>query len=251
VFHDAAFGARRVLVVEDEPSISEPLAGALRRAGFDVEVAATAAGGRAAFAISEPDVVLIDVMLPDGDGREVLRDLRQSSAVPVVMVTARVEQIDKIIGLELGADDYVTKPFDTGELVARIRAVLRRVPAISPVEGAANSTIRVVDVVLDVDNHQVTRAGETIELTLKEFELLRILCEQAGRVVRRGTLMDEVWGPDWYGSDKRLDVHMTALRHKLHDDPAHPEIIHTVRGVGFRVPRPEPAGGTYDRADAG
>jgi two-component system, OmpR family, response regulator RegX3 len=240
VTHDSALGRRRVLVIEDEASISEPLTAALRRAGLDVELAETATSGLSAFVGNEPDVVLLDVMLPDGDGRDVLRELRRSSSIPVVMVTARGEQIDKIVGLELGADDYVTKPFDTGELVARIRAVLRRVPRDGHTESLeAPSTIRVADVTLDLDARRVTRAGDSVELTVKEFELLRILCEHAGQVVRRSTLMDEVWGRDWYGSDKRLDVHMTALRHKLHDDPAHAEIIHTVRGVGFRVPPTE------------
>ncbi len=249
--HDAVLGKRRVLVIEDETSISEPLTAALERAGYDVEVAETADAGVSAFTATEPDVVLLDVMLPGGDGRDVLRELRRSSSVPVVMVTARGEQIDKIVGLELGADDYVTKPFDTAELVARIRAVLRRAPADGEVvRDARLGTIRVADVALDLDSHTVTRGGEVVELTVKEFDLLRILCEHSGQVVRRGTLMDEVWGHDWYGSDKRLDVHMTALRHKLHDDPALPEVIHTVRGVGFRVPASQPLvdeRGTADR----
>lgn len=221
-------------MVEDEASISEPLAAALERAGFEVRVAASAAEGLRLFGSATPDVVLLDVMLPDGDGRDVLRELRPSR-VPIVMLTARSDQIDKVVGLELGADDYVTKPFDTAELIARVRAVLRRVPDLD--DGSHESkhnVLRVEDVELDPERHKVTRAGRSIELAFKEFELLRILFEHAGSVVRRGTLMDELWGPDWYGSDKKLDVHMSTLRHKLGDDPAHPQIIHTVRGVGFR-----------------
>ena len=232
-------GARqRVLVVEDEASISEPLAAALQRAGFEPQVAETAADALRRFAAEPPDLVLLDVMLPDRDGRDVLRELRPSG-VPIVMVTARSDRVDKVVGLELGADDYVTKPFDTAELVARIRAVLRRAPDLADHGGeASHGVLRVDDVELDLDVHRVTRAGQPVELAFKEFELLRILFEHAGHVVRRGELMDEVWGPDWYGSDKKLDVHMSTLRSKLGDDPARPRIIQTVRGVGFRSADP-------------
>jgi DNA-binding response OmpR family regulator len=231
---------RRALVVEDEESISEPLAAALSRAGFEVRIAGTAADGLRLFGVERPDVVLLDVMLPDGDGRDVLHELRPSR-VPVVLLTARSDQIDKVVGLELGADDYVTKPFDTAELIARVRAVLRRAPEFE--DGALDTlhgVLRVGDVALDLDTRMVTRGGRNVDLAFKEFELLRILLEHAGSVVRRGALMDELWGPDWYGSDKKLDVHMSTLRQKLGDDPAHSEIIHTVRGVGFRSA--EPAG---------
>ena len=234
----SAAARRRVLVVEDEESISEPLAGALGRAGFDVRVAASASEGLRLFGVERPDVVLLDVMLPDGDGRDVLRELRPSG-VPIVMLTARSDQIDKVVGLELGADDYVTKPFDTAELIARVRAVLRRVPDVEDAgKDEPHGVLRVGDVELDLDTRMVVRAGRSVDLAFKEFELLRILFEHAGTVVRRGALMDELWGPDWYGSDKKLDVHMSTLRHKLGDDSANPQVVHTVRGVGFRSAEP-------------
>jgi two-component system, OmpR family, response regulator RegX3 len=222
---------RRILLVEDEESISEPLAAALQREGFTAEVAATAAEGLEAVRTRSPDLVLLDVMLPDGDGRDVLREIRASSRVPVIMLTARGEEMDRIIGLELGADDYVAKPFSAAELLARIRAVLRRTAAPAPSGG---STLQVGDVAMSLDTRDVTRSGESLQLTVKEFELLRMLMEEAGRVVRRTDLMDEVWDPNWYGSTKTLDVHVSSLRKKLGDDPADPRYVKTVRGVGFR-----------------
>jgi two-component system response regulator RegX3 len=231
---------RRILVIEDEASIAEPLAAALARDGFDAAVAATAAEGVEAARTRSPDLVLLDVMLPDGDGREVLRRIRESSRVPVVMLTARGEETDKVVALELGADDYVVKPFGAAELIARIRAVLRRTAAPAPTSA---SVITVGEVSLNLDTRTVTRAGVPVELTLKEFELLRMLLEQAGRVVRRGELMDEVWDPNWFGSTKTLDVHVSSLRHKLGDDPAAPRYIHTARGVGFRFSSPEELAG--------
>jgi two-component system response regulator RegX3 len=222
---------RRILVIEDEASIAEPLAAALERDGFEAVLAATAADGLEAARTRTPDLVLLDVMLPDGDGREVLRALRERSRVPVVMLTARDEETDKVVALELGADDYVVKPFGAAELTARIRAVLRRTAAPAP---ASAAVLAAGDVAMNLDTRTVTRAGEPVELTLKEFELLRMLLEQGGRVVRRGDLMDEVWDPNWFGSTKTLDVHVSSLRHKLGDDPAAPRYIHTARGVGFR-----------------
>jgi two-component system response regulator RegX3 len=222
---------RKVLLIEDEESISEPLSAALGREGFDVVVAGTAAEGRNAFQAGSPDLVLLDIMLPDGDGRDILREIRATSRIPVVLLTARGEEVDRVLGLELGADDYVTKPFSAAELVARMRAVLRRTAA-SPV--AEGPTLEEGDVRMDLDRRQVTRAGEQIDLTVKEFELLRVLLEHAGKLVRRKALMDEVWDPGWWGSTKTLDVHVSALRKKLGDDPSSPRYIHTVRGVGFR-----------------
>jgi two-component system response regulator RegX3 len=222
---------RRILLIEDEDSISEPLAAALTREGYEPVVAATAEGGFEAFRTREPDLVLLDVMLPDGDGRDVLRRIRSTSRTPVVMLTARGQEMDTVVGLELGADDYVAKPFGAAELVARIRAVLRRTSAPQrPRPGA----LEVGDVRMNLDTHTVSRDDRTLDLTLKEFELLRMLMEQAGRVVRRTELMDEVWDPNWYGSTKTLDVHVSSLRKKLDDDPVTPRYIHTVRGVGFR-----------------
>jgi two-component system, OmpR family, response regulator RegX3 len=222
---------KKVLLIEDESSISEPLEEALRREGFEVHTAATANLGLEGFESKSPDIVLLDVMLPDGDGRDVLRAIRRSSRTPVLMLTARGEEMDRVLGLELGADDYITKPFSAAELVARMRAVLRRSSA-EPADTAG--AVAVGDVELSLDKRKVTRAGEPVELTVKEFELLRVLVERAGKLVRRDELVSEVWDPNWFGSTKTLDVHVSSLRKKLGDDPASPRYIHTVRGVGFR-----------------
>jgi DNA-binding response OmpR family regulator len=226
-----AMTGRRILLIEDEESISEPLAAALRRESFDPVVAPTADAGLEAFRTRSPDLVLLDLMLPDGDGRELLRHIRAASRVPVIVLTARGEELDKVVGLELGADDYVVKPFGAAELVARIRAVLRRTSSTDP--SAASST-EVGDVRVNLDTRTVTKGRDALELTLKEFELLRMLMERAGKVVSRTDLMDEVWDPNWYGSTKTLDVHVSLLRKKLGDDPVESRYIHTVRGVGFR-----------------
>ena len=223
---------RRILLIEDEESISEPLSEALGREGFDVAVAATAAEGRQRFRERVPDLVLLDVMLPDGDGRDVLREIRSTSRTPVVMVTARGEELERVLGLELGADDYVTKPFSAAELAARVRAVLRRTDA-GPAE-EPELALEVGDVRMELDRHQAFRGGEPLDLTVKEFELLRMLLENAGRVVRREQLIREVWDTAWFGSTKTIDVHVSALRRKLGDEPGAPRYIHTVRGVGFR-----------------
>ena len=223
---------RAILLIEDEDSIADPLAAALRKEGFDVQTAASAAGGLEAFRARPPDLVLLDVMLPDGDGKDVLRAIRSSSRVPVVMLTARGEEMDRVLGLELGADDYVTKPFSAAELVARMRAVLRRSePAPSAM---AVPVLEVGDVSMNLETHRVTRRGEEVDLTVKEFELLRVLLEHAGKVVRRQALVGEVWDTSWFGSTKTVDVHVSALRRKLGDDPTDPRYLHTVRGVGFR-----------------
>jgi DNA-binding response OmpR family regulator len=231
---------RRILLIEDEESISEPLASALEREGFSTVVAPTAEQGLEAFRTRAPDLVLLDVMLPDGDGRDVLRHIRDTSRTPVIMVTARGQEMDRVLGLELGADDYVAKPFSAAELVARIRAVLRRTAAPAP---TGESTLEVGDIRINLDTREAARADQPLQLTLKEFELLRMLVEQAGRVVRRTELMDEVWDPNWYGSTKTLDVHVSSLRKKLGDDPASPRYIHTARGVGFRFASAEELAG--------
>jgi two-component system response regulator RegX3 len=223
---------KRVLLIEDEGSIAEPLTDALRREGFDVHVAGTAASGLEKFSARPLDLVLLDVMLPDGDGREVLREIRHRSRTPVVMLTARGQEMDRVLGLELGADDYVTKPFSAAELVARMRAVLRRSAAEAP--PASGGKLRSGDVAVDLDTRRVTQAGRAVELTVKEFELLRVLLEHAGTLVKRDELVSEVWDPNWFGSTKTLDVHISALRKKLGDDPSSPRYVHTVRGVGFR-----------------
>ncbi|MET1010630.1 MAG: response regulator transcription factor [Gaiellaceae bacterium] len=222
---------RTILLIEDEEAISEPLAAALGREGFEALVAGTAARGLELFASRTPDLVLLDVMLPDGDGRDLLRRIRDTSRTPVIMLTARGEEMDRVLGLELGADDYVTKPFSAAELAARIRAVLRR--GGEPTE-ASGTVLEAGDVRMDLDTHEATRAGERLDLTVKEFELLRVLLEHAGKLVKRDQLVHEVWDPAWFGSTKTLDVHISALRKKLGDDPGAPRYIHTVRGVGFR-----------------
>jgi two-component system response regulator RegX3 len=227
---------RRILLIEDEESIAEPLAAALAREGFDVVTAGTAAGGLEEFRARQPDAVLLDVMLPDGDGRDVLREIRQTSRTPVVMLTARGQEVDRILGLELGADDYVTKPFSAAELAARLRAVLRRA---GPRAAPAETTLAAGDVVMRLDTHAVTKGGEPVDLTVKEFEVLRMLLENAGRLVRRQELMAEVWDTTWFGSTKTLDVHVSSLRRKLGDSAATPRYIHTVRGVGFRFAAPD------------
>ena len=224
---------RRILLIEDEESISEPLERALDREGFDVSVAATAAEGRERFRDDRPDLVLLDVMLPDGDGRDLLREFRGSSRTPVVMLTARGEELERVLGLELGADDYVTKPFSSAELAARVRAVLRRADA-PPAADASDDVLEVGDVRMELARHEASVAGDPLELTVKEFELLRMLLEHAGRVLTREQLIREVWDTSWFGSTKTLDVHVSGLRRKLGDDPAAPRYIRTVRGVGFR-----------------
>ena len=224
----------RILIVEDERSISEPLQSHLAREGFISAVAPTIEEARAAFVADQPNLVLLDVMLPDGDGRDLCRELRGSSDVPIVMLTARGEDVDKIIGLELGADDYVVKPFSAGELVARIRAILRR--------GRAPDTrtvIEIGDIRLEEDARAVTRSGEAVTLAAREFDLLACLMNNAGRVLRREQIMDEVWDTHWFGSTKTLDVHIAWLRKKLEDDPSHPRYITTIRGVGFRFAAPD------------
>jgi two-component system response regulator RegX3 len=228
-------GRRTILMVEDERSITEPLAEALAREGFDTEVADTAARARELAERAEPDLVLLDVMLPDGSGYDVCRDLRATSRVPIIMLTARGEETDRIVGLELGADDYIVKPFSAREVVARIRAVLRR----SDDQAPARGPIEVGPLVLDGARRSVELDGTELDLTRKEFELLELLMSEAGSVITRERLIDEVWDVNWFGSTKTLDVHVSGLRRKLGDNSSSPRFIHTVRGVGFRFAGPE------------
>ena len=228
----------RILVVEDEDSISQPFAEALRRAGFEPLVTRTAAGALELASEAEPDLVMLDLTLPDGDGRDVCRELRRHSDVPIVMLTARGTEMDRIVGLELGADDYVVKPFSAREVISRIRAVLRRS---APRDGNAadQEPIRVGELELDPAARVARLAGEELDLSRKEFDLLAELMRNAGRVVTREDLMSKVWDVNWFGSTKTLDVHIGWLRRKLGDDPNHPTYIETVRGVGFRFAAPE------------
>jgi two-component system response regulator RegX3 len=230
---------RTVLLVEDEESITAPLAEALGREGFDTKIAGTVAESLDLAKRFRPDLVLLDVMLPDGSGYDVCRELRRTSQVPIIMLTARGEEADRIVGLELGADDYVVKPFSAREVVARIRAVLRRADS-GP--AATVGPMEIGDVRLDPDRREVTKDGDALELSRKEFELLQLLMQNAGSVVKRERLIDEVWDTNWFGSTKTLDVHVSGLRKKLGDDSSEPRYLHTVRGVGFRFASPEEAG---------
>jgi two-component system, OmpR family, response regulator RegX3 len=219
----------RVLIVEDEEAVARPLAAALRREGFAPRVAPTASQALDELTEWRPNAMVLDLMLPDGDGRDVCREVRSRSDIPVVIVTARGDPIDRVVGLELGADDYVVKPFSSRELAARLRAVLRRGKADDPQEPLAVGPIS-----LDPVARTVARADESLRLPAREFDLLHLLLRHAGRVVRREAIMDELWGADWFGSSKTLDVHIARLRDKIEDDPVHPRRIVTVRGVGFR-----------------
>ena len=223
---------RTILLVEDEQAIVEPLVEALAREGFHAVSAGTVKDGIAAAREAEPDLVLLDLMLPDGSGFEVCRALRASSSVPIIMLTARGDEADRVVGLELGADDYVTKPFSARELVARVRAVLRRSDQAG--RPAPTSPIQIGEVRIDPARRETTLRGERVELSRKEFELLHTLMRDAGSVITRERLIDEVWDVNWFGSTKTLDVHVSGLRKKLGDDPAAPRYIVTVRGVGFR-----------------
>jgi two-component system, OmpR family, response regulator RegX3 len=224
-----------VLLVEDEASIAEPFARALAREGFDAEVAATAAAARASFARRRPSIVLLDLTLPDGDGRELCREWRRDSSVPIIMLTARGTETDRVVGLELGADDYVVKPFSTAEVAARIRAVLRRAQ-----QPSAPAPQRVVLGGLEIDpaTRSASLDGDDLGLARKEFDLLARLARDAGRVVSREDLMSDVWDENWFGSTKTLDVHIGFLRRKLGDDATDPRYLRTVRGVGFLLAAP-------------
>jgi two-component system response regulator RegX3 len=236
----AAPGRGRVTVIEDEASISDPLRSALEREGYAVSVEATGNGGLESVRASEPDIVLLDLNLPDLDGRDVCRAIRQTSEVPIIMLTARGLETDRVVGLELGADDYLVKPFSMAELLARIRAVLRRTgPRAAPAGAPAPSTaIHIGDLAIDSATRIATLAGEPLDLPRREFDLLHTLMAHAGNVLARNKLMDEVWGADWFGSSKTLDVHVAGLRRRLGDDAHEPRYIHTVRGVGFRFSSP-------------
>jgi len=223
----------RVLVVEDEESFSDALSYMLRKEGFEVSVAATGTSALTEFDRSGADIVLLDLMLPEMSGTEVCRQLRSRSHVPIIMVTARDSEIDKVVGLEIGADDYVTKPYSPRELVARIRAVLRRQLGGDTGEQSP-PTLAAGPVRMDIDRHVVTVSGSAVPLPLKEFELLEMLLRNAGRVLTRGQLIDRVWGADYVGDTKTLDVHVKRLRSKIEPEPSNPCYIVTVRGLGYK-----------------
>jgi len=223
----------RILVVEDEETLSEAIAFLLSKEGFEVSVAATGPDAVTEFEKNGADLILLDLMIPGLSGTEVCRQIRTKSAVPIIMLTAKDSEIDKVVGLEIGADDYVTKPYSSRELIARIRAVLRR-GELSDVTDASGP-LEVGPVRLDVDRHIITVNGAPVALPLKEFELLEFLMRNSGRVLTRMQLIDRVWGSDYVGDTKTLDVHIKRLRAKIEVDPANPELIQTVRGMGYKM----------------
>ena len=231
-------GRPDILLVEDETAITDPLAEALEREGFSARVAGTAAEALEMAGSQAPDLVLLDIGLPDGSGLDVCRTLRQSSDVPVIMLTARGSEADRVAGLELGADDYVVKPFSAREVTAQGSS---GAAARERGGGGPGQAIEIGSLRLDPDRHSATLDGEALELSRKEFGLLQTLMERAGTVITRQALIEEVWDMNWFGSTKTLDVHMSGLRKKLGDDAADPRYIHTVRGIGFRFAAPEEA----------
>lgn len=222
----------QILLIDDDPLITEPLARACRQNGYEVLVAHNGQDGLHLALETQPDVVVLDVLMPEMDGWAVCRELRRQSGVPILMLTALGDEIDRVLGLELGADDYLTKPFSTRELLARIRALLRRVELDHT--ASAPSTLERSGVVLNFDTRQVSKAGRPLNLRYKEFELLALLMSKAGQVVSRAEIFDAVWGTEWLGDTRTLDVHIRWLREKIEENPSQPRLIQTVRGVGYR-----------------
>jgi two-component system response regulator RegX3 len=221
----------RILIVEDESSLSEPLAYLLGREGYETTIAEDGLAAVAEFDRSGADLVLLDLMLPGLSGTEVCREIRTRSSVPIIMLTAKDSEVDIVVGLELGADDYVTKPYSTRELLARIRAVLRRRVEADDADSAVLEAGRVR---MDLERHAVSVDGKDIAMPLKEFELLELLLRNSGRVLTRGQLIDRVWGADYFGDTKTLDVHIKRIRSKIEEIPAQPSMLVTVRGLGYR-----------------
>lgn len=222
----------RVLLVEDEPDLADPLAYLLKREGYEVEIAEDGPAALAAYRDRGADIILLDLMLPGMPGTEVARQIRVNSQTPIIMVTAKDSEVDIVVGLELGADDYVTKPYSARELLARMRAVLRRADSVE-----ADLEERVLEagrVSVDLDRHAVAVDGEEISMPLKEFELLEVLMRNAGRVLTRGQLIDRVWGSDYFGDTKTLDVHIKRIRSRIEENPGQPVMLVTVRGLGYR-----------------
>jgi len=227
----------KILIVEDEESFLDALRVGLAREGFAIDVARDGQEALERFSVAKPDLILLDVMLPKISGIDVCREIRTSSTVPIIMVTAKGEEIDTVVGLEVGADDYITKPYRFREVVARMRALLRRAEMAAdpnPVGEGLSGPLQVGDVVLDPDRHEVRVHGEQVVMPLKEFDLLHKLLAQAGRVVSREQLIDEVWGSDYVGDTKTLDVHIKRLRAKVEDNPSEPQRIVTIRGLGYK-----------------
>jgi len=222
----------RVLIVEDEPDLADPLAYLLGREGFEVEIAEDGPAALDIFGARGADIVLLDLMLPGMAGTEVCRIIRTRSKVPIIMVTAKDSEVDIVVGLELGADDYVTKPYSSRELLARMRAILRR--SSTPDVDLEDRVLEGGRVVIDLDRHAVSVEGREINMPLKEFELLELLMRNAGRVMTRGQLIDRVWGSDYFGDTKTLDVHIKRIRSRIEADPGEPVMLRTVRGLGYR-----------------
>jgi two-component system response regulator RegX3 len=222
----------RVLIVEDEPDLAEPLAYLLRREGYTAEIAEDGPSALTRFREHGADIVLLDLMLPGMQGTEVCRQLRLTSRVPIIMLTAKDSEVDIVVGLELGADDYVTKPYSARELLARMKAVLRRLADTQ--DDLDERVLTAGRVTLDIDRHSVSVDGAEIGMPLKEFELLEVLMRNAGRVLTRGQLIDRVWGTDYYGDTKTLDVHIKRIRSRIEENPAEPKMLVTVRGLGYR-----------------
>ncbi|GAA3951105.1 response regulator transcription factor [Gordonia caeni] len=223
-----------VLIVEDEEALADPLAFLLRKEGFEASIINDGSEALAAFERLGPDIVLLDLMLPGVSGTEICKGIRAKSSTPVIMVTARDSEIDKVVGLELGADDYITKPYSARELIARIRAVLRRGGVVADDDDAAIGVLELGPVRMDVQRHTVTVSGNEVTLPLKEFDLLEYLLRNAGRVLTRSQLIDRVWGADYVGDTKTLDVHVKRLRSKIEPDPSHPRHLITLRGLGYK-----------------
>jgi two-component system, OmpR family, response regulator RegX3 len=230
-----------ILVVDDEESYRDALSVALEREGFRVALAADGQEALDQFDATRPDLVLLDVMLPRISGVDVCRELRSRSRVPIIMVTARSAEIDAVVGLEVGADDYVSKPFRLRELIARVRAALRRSSEEEAVDTVSQEVLEVGDVRLDAGRHEVFVRGDPVALPLKEFELLELLLANAGRVLTRDVLIDRIWGPNYFGDTKTLDVHVKRLRAKVEEDPSTPTRVVTIRGVGYRYEKPRQA----------
>jgi two-component system, OmpR family, response regulator RegX3 len=236
-----AEAAPLVLVVDDEESYRDALTVSLEREGFRVEVAADGQEALDQFEATQPSLVLLDVMLPRISGVDVCRELRSRSRVPIIMVTARGSEIDAVVGLEVGADDYVSKPFRLRELIARVRAALRRSVDEAPTSLTNHEVLEIGDVRLDAARHEVFVRGDPVALPLKEFELLELLLANAGRVLTRDVLIDRIWGPNYFGDTKTLDVHVKRLRAKVEEDPSNPTHVVTIRGVGYRYEKPRQA----------
>ena len=224
----------KILIVEDESSFSEAISFLLVKEGFETDVAENGRTALELFKASAYDLVLLDLMIPEVSGIDVCRAIRTTSMVPIIMLTAKDSEVDKVVGLELGADDYVTKPYSSREMVARIKAVLRRGTPESADADSSSAIQTAGNIRMDVERHQVTVKGTLINLPLKEFELLEFLLRNEGRVLTRGQLIDRVWGGDYYGDTKTLDVHIKRLRSKIEEDPANPQLIQTIRGLGYK-----------------